>query len=69
MKTEILATNIKCSGCANTITQGISKLSGVKNVSVDIGKNIVTIEHDEQINKNDFTKTLTKLGYPEKTNN
>jgi copper chaperone CopZ len=54
--------NIRCGGCANTITKELSKY--FENVSVDVtGKKVtIDIKNDEDITKG--AETLKKLGYP-----
>lgn len=64
MITEIQIENLKCGGCASTITKALLDHKGVENVSVDLEKSIVTISTTfsdlEQIKQK-----LAKLGYPE----
>lgn len=64
MITEIQIENLKCGGCASTITKALLDHKGVENVSVDVEKSIVTISTTfsdlEQIKQK-----LAKLGYPE----
>ncbi len=67
MKTiKIEVENLKCNGCASTIKNKISALSGVGSVEVDNDSQVVTIVHDETIEKEKLTTTLKSLGYPEK---
>lgn len=37
-------TGMKCQGCANAVTEKLSAVKGVEEVSVDLEKNQVTIE-------------------------
>ncbi|MGZ3865663.1 MAG: heavy-metal-associated domain-containing protein [Bacteroidia bacterium] len=68
MKTEtILVANLKCSGCANTITQKVSGITGVKKVVVDPGHDSVTVDYEESTPRTEITKKLHELGYPEAT--
>lgn len=64
MKTTIPIQNLKCGGCANTITKGISTIDAIKNVSVNVEDNTVTFsyETEEQVNK--VKNKLKSLGYP-----
>ncbi len=57
--------NIKCGGCANTITGRLSKLGGVSNVQVDIENGCVTVEAPEQ-SRMQLVEALLASGYPEK---
>ena len=54
--------NIRCGGCANTITKELSK--EFENVSVDVTSKKVTIDikNEEDVIKG--SEALKKLGYP-----
>ena len=47
MNYQIRVENIKCGGCASTISSKLSALKGVTAVDVDIAEGIVTAEADE----------------------
>lgn len=66
METKIQASNIKCGGCVNSITKGLTQIQGVKAVNVDIPTNEITIEYDQTINLDLVKQKLKELGYPEK---
>jgi copper chaperone len=62
--------NLKCHGCANTITRGVSVLEGVTNVQVNIEDSSISFDYDEsKQNKENIVKKLARLGYPEKGKN
>jgi copper chaperone len=65
MEHVIEVENIKCGGCANSITHSLQKLDGVSSVSVDIenGRVCVTAAADD---RERLVATLLKSGYPEK---
>ena len=68
MRTEkIMVANLKCSGCANTITKKISAIKGVHKVVVDPEQDSVTVEYEETTPRAEITKELHSLGYPEAT--
>lgn len=67
MKSEIIIANLSCGGCVNTITKKIGALEGVNRVNVNLVNDTVTIEHVENVSKEDLTAALKKLGYPEAT--
>jgi len=68
MKTDkIIIANLKCSGCENTIKTKLAELAGVENVTVNHEDDSVTIVHNEENNRDAFTKKLHDLGYPEAT--
>lgn len=57
--------NIKCGGCANTITRQLKQIAGVEAVSVDIDSGRVTVEADDQT-REQVIAALHASGYPEK---
>jgi len=65
MKTIIQIENLKCHGCANTITKAMNKIEEVEQVNVNIEDSTVEIFFkgtEESIIK--FEDKLSKLGYP-----
>lgn len=67
MKTEkIIIANLKCSGCATTITKELSTLIGVSKVSVDPTNDSVEVSY-ENIDRKQIIDKLHHLGYPEAT--
>ncbi len=71
MTTEkIIIENLKCHGCANTITKGISKMDGVSKVDVNVESSTVNVDfNDSKQSKENIIKKLARLGYPEQGNN
>ncbi len=68
MKTEkILIANLKCGGCEKTIAKSISEINGVKSVSINHEEDLVTINYEGESTREDFTKKLHSIGYPEAT--
>ena len=61
---NIIIDNLKCGGCANTITKGISKIDGVSNVNVDVENSTVSFEAENETIKNIVLEKLDGLGYP-----
>ncbi len=62
--------NLKCHGCANTITKGLNKIESVKSVSVDVPASSVEILFDGGDENIETIKTkLSRLGYPESGHN
>ncbi|PIE50150.1 MAG: heavy metal transporter [Flavobacteriales bacterium] len=67
---KIIIDNLKCGGCASTITKKIAEIEGVSDVSVSVENAEVsfTTSEDEIIEK--VKQKLADLGYPESgTNN
>jgi copper chaperone len=65
MEHVIEVENIRCGGCANTITHSLEKLEGVSSVSVDIENGRVTVTTDIDV-RDRLVAALLKNGYPEK---
>ena len=64
MAYELSVENIKCGGCAGTITKRLNELDAVSDCQVDVENGVVSITGDES-NKAEVTALLLKLGYPE----
>jgi copper chaperone len=64
MAYTISVENIKCGGCASTITSKLSALDIVDSCQVDIENGVVTIAGDAS-HKPAVAQLLLKLGYPE----
>lgn len=68
MKNEtITIANLKCGGCAATITKKLSGIQGVNNVKVDIDHDQVNISYADPATRTQITNTLLSIGYPEAT--
>lgn len=68
MKTEnILIANLKCSGCANTITSKLLELNGMESVVVDQDTDTVSVRYSTPLLRSGITEKLLSLGYPEAT--
>lgn len=55
--------NLKCGGCAKTITRELSELDGVSDVLVDKDASTVTFESTQEDTSNVHDR-LNELGYP-----
>lgn len=64
MTYDLSVENIKCGGCAGTITKRLTALDTVSDCQVDVEKGVVSITGDES-GKIEVTALLLKLGYPE----
>ncbi len=64
MTYEISVENIKCGGCAGTITKRLNALADVSDCQVDVESGTVTIT-GEDTNREAVATLLLKLGYPE----
>ena len=64
MKATLEIQNLKCGGCANTITTRLSALENIKNVLVNNDNDTVCFDYKETADLNEATILLSKLGYP-----
>lgn len=62
MRQEFKAQNIKCNGCVNSIKEGLSKVEGVEEVSVDKDTSIVAVYGE--VSNETIVEELSNLGYP-----
>ena len=60
---KFLVKNVKCGGCATTIREGLSGISGVVDMVVVIQERGVTVS-GETLNRTALAQKLYELGYP-----
>jgi len=67
MKTEIIKVdNLKCHGCAKTISRELTWIGEVINVNVDVEESTITVDYAGKNRMREvFVEKLRKLGYPE----
>ena len=65
METTIQIQNLKCGGCANTITKNVVVLEGITNVSVNVEESTVTFNYETEAQLVEVKEKLKTLGYPE----
>lgn len=65
MKTTIAVENIKCGGCMNSIHKSLASLTGVFAVSIDKESGKITIDHTDEVNREQLAAKLLSMGYPE----
>lgn len=65
MNTRIEVENIRCGGCATTITKRLLEIEGIRAVKVDIHDQAVIVESEADIRAT-TKQTLLGLGYPER---
>ena len=66
MKISINVENIRCGGCANTITKKLNDIEGINAVEVAIEEQVVTIDTENESLRGAAVAALLKMGYPEK---
>ena len=64
-KEIIIIDNLKCGGCANTVTKKLQEMEGVKNVNVVLETSAVEVEKEENVSREALIEKLSKWGYPE----
>ncbi len=61
---NITVENIKCSGCAGSITKKLSSTFNTEDINVNIEKGVITIDLDNS-RREELAKVLLDIGYPE----
>ncbi len=64
MKVTLEIQNLKCHGCANTVTTKLSGLDGIENVLVNNDTNSVSFEYNNDATLQEAITLLNSLGYP-----
>ena len=63
MKANIIVQNLKCGGCASTITKGVSSIEGVSEVEIDVESSKISFNSESDNLEVVYTK-LAHMGYP-----
>ena len=61
---EITVDNIKCGGCAGSITKKLTSTFDTDKIDVNIEQGVISIDLDDS-KKDELAKVLLDLGYPE----
>lgn len=61
---KIVVENIKCGGCASSITKKLNEVFDTENIDINIEKGLIDIDIDES-RKDELAEVLLDLGYPE----
>ncbi|UAB74900.1 heavy-metal-associated domain-containing protein [Mesoflavibacter sp. SCSIO 43206] len=64
MKTSIIVQNLKCGGCANTISTKLSEIETISNILVDVEESKVTFNVSHSEDAIEVKQKLKSLGYP-----
>jgi copper chaperone CopZ len=64
MKTSIIVQNLKCGGCANTITNKIKELKGITDINVEVDESKVSFNYADEQDAIAVKEKLKNLGYP-----
>jgi copper chaperone len=62
---KIIVQNLKCGGCAKSITNKLSELDCVQHVDVDVDLSLVLVNLVELNQLNVVKQKLAEMGYPE----
>ncbi len=65
MHFDIQVENIKCGGCANSITTGLMEDETINSIEVDIESGTISIEAEDSADRDAIAARLLKMGYPE----
>lgn len=65
METTIHIQNLKCGGCANTITKGIATIDSIQNISVNVEESSVTFSYENEGILDEVKSKFKTMGYPE----
>ncbi|WP_055443575.1 heavy-metal-associated domain-containing protein [Lacinutrix himadriensis] len=64
MKTSILVQNLKCGGCANTITTKLSEIKNILDINIDVEESKVSFKYTNEADAFAVKDKLKMLGYP-----
>ncbi len=64
MNTSIVGQNLKCGGCANTISGKLSELENISDIAINIEESEIIFKHLNQSDVDVVKKKLSALGYP-----
>ncbi|MBD0835417.1 heavy-metal-associated domain-containing protein [Aestuariibaculum suncheonense] len=64
MQTTIIIQNLKCGGCANTITNNLENIDEISDIQIDLEKSTVSFNCDNEIGVVKVETKLKALGYP-----
>lgn len=63
-RNTIYVQNLKCGGCANTLTRGIGSLDRIENVTVDAEASSISFDYQDETQVDEVKQKLKSLGYP-----
>lgn len=64
MKTSIIVQNLKCGGCASTITNSLTSIQNISDISVDVEESTITFNSLDNNDALIVKEKLKSLGYP-----
>lgn len=54
---------MSCDHCARAVTREVEKLSGVRDIRVDVGTGVVTVDTDAVLSVTDVVAAIDEAGY------
>ncbi len=63
MNQTIIVSGMTCGHCVNSVTEELSKISGVKKVEVDLASGKVEFETNEEIARIKIEEAIKEAGY------
>ncbi|MCR4421448.1 MAG: heavy-metal-associated domain-containing protein [Exilispira sp.] len=57
---KLKITGMKCMGCVSDVQNALSKVLGVKNINVDLGKNEATVDIEDLVKPEDLEDAINK---------
>lgn len=64
MKTSFIVQNLKCGGCAKTISNKLSALHNITKIEVDANESKVSFSYETEEDQQVVKSKLQSLGYP-----
>lgn len=64
MQTKLIVQNLKCGGCASTISKHLKAIEGLSHIEVDADTSSVAFSHSEEKALQQVEDKLKHLGYP-----
>lgn len=64
MQAKIIVQNLKCGGCANTISKHLNALENVSDVNVEAEVSTVSFSYENETTLSKVEAKLKQLGYP-----
>ncbi len=65
MKTTLYIQNLKCGGCANTISKNLGSIDSISDIFVNVDESSVSFDYLSATTLNEVKDKLKTLGYPE----
>ncbi len=64
MQTTVIVQNLKCGGCANTITTKLSEIENISDININVEENKVSFNYINEADAFKVKDRLKTLGYP-----